>query len=255
MRILIRTSKWAIWSRRFSSIAVPLVVIPVFMHRERVISSADFFTIELVAMGMAALGLVLALGAYMRLWITGDQGWGKATTGLFLGALCLSPLLVIGFAMVRYPAVGDVTTDTGSPPGLVSQVPPGGRRATPDEVRESFPNARSRSYPIAAQQLFALVAQLAEERQWEPRARREPQTPLAAGQLNAIAMTLLGWRDEVAIRIEGTPEGALVDMRSVSLFPGHDQGENGRRVEQFLLDLDDRVTLLLRDAPPVAGGA
>jgi hypothetical protein len=35
MRILIRTSKWAIWARRFGSLALPLAAIPVLMHRER----------------------------------------------------------------------------------------------------------------------------------------------------------------------------------------------------------------------------
>ena len=48
MRILIRTSKWAIWARRFGSFAVPLTVIPVFMHREQMIASSDFVIIEAI---------------------------------------------------------------------------------------------------------------------------------------------------------------------------------------------------------------
>ena len=59
MRILIRTSKWAIWSRRFGSLALPLMVLPVFLHRERLISSTDFFVVEAVAMLVAALALGL----------------------------------------------------------------------------------------------------------------------------------------------------------------------------------------------------
>ena len=249
MRILVRTSKWAIWARRAAAIAVPLVVIPVFMHRERLIASADFYLVEVVAMSIAGLALLLSVGAYVRLWISGDLGWGKATAGLFLSALCLAPLVFIAFGVVRYPDVNDVSTDAVRPPGLVSHIPAGGRTATPEEVREHFPNARNRTYPIEAAQMYALVLQQAEVRQWETRAQREPQTPLAEGQLNAVATTLLGWRDEVAIRIEGTPEGAVVAMRSASLFPGHDQGENGRRIEDFLRALDDSVMLLLRDAP------
>jgi hypothetical protein len=38
-------------------------------------------------------------------------------------------------------------------------------------------------------------------------------------------------------------------MRSASLHSGPDFGENGRRIEEFLVALDDRVTLMLRDAP------
>lgn len=250
MRILIRTSKWAIWSRRFGSLALPLMVLPVFLHRERLISSADFLVVEAVAMAVAVLALGLAVSAFARLWVTGDQGWSKATIGLLFSLICLVPLGVVVWQASRYPAVTDVTTDFGNPPGLVSQrtapaITPAGRAA----VEAAFPNARTRTYPVEATRLYALLNQLVEERDWEVRARREPQTPLAEGQINAVAMTLLGWRDEVAIRIQGTPEGSIVAMRSAAQHAGHDLGSNGRRIEDFLAALDDRITTLLRETP------
>jgi hypothetical protein len=250
MRILIRTSKWAIWARRFGSLAVPLTIIPVFLHRERLIASADFHIVEAVAMGVAALALVLALGAFARLWVTGDQGWGKAVVGLLFSVVCLAPLGVLLWQYAGNPPVSDVTTDFANPPGLVSQAV--ARPASPGEraaVEAAFPNARDRSYPIEAGQMFALVAALADARGWEPRAQREPQTPLAEGQVNAVATSLLGWRDEVAIRIEGNPQGAIISMRSAALHTGPDFGGNGRRIEEFLTALDERVTLSLRDIP------
>jgi hypothetical protein len=253
MRILVRTSKWAIWSRRLGSLALPLAVIPVFMHRERLISSDDFAIVESIAMGVAALALVLALGAFVRLWVTGDQGWGKAVAGLFFGLICLAPLGFAAWLAASYPAVSDISTDYARPPGLVSQsaVP------YPDltgqaAVIAAFPNSRDRSYPIEASQMYGLIATLADARSWEPRARREPQTPLAEGQINAIATTLLGWRDEVAIRVQGTAQGSIVSMRSTALHGFHDLGENGRRVEEFLVALDQRVTALLRNVAPTA---
>lgn len=250
MRILIRTSKWAIWARRFGSLALPLTVIPVFLHRERLITSADFTVIEIVAMAVAGLGLFLAIGAFARLWVTGDLGWGKAAVGFFLSLICLAPLAFLLVQMLQYPAVSDVSTDPARPPGIVSQVQAQPHTAAEQAAIEAaFPNARDRTYPIEAAQMFALVEALVQERGWEPRASREPQTPLAEGQFNAVATTLVGWRDEVAIRIQGDPQGSVVSMRSVSLQPGHDQGENGRRIEEFLGALDNRVTELLRNAP------
>jgi hypothetical protein len=250
MRILIRTSKWAIWARRFGSLALPLAVIPVFMHRERLITSTDFHIIEVIAMGVAALALFLALGAFARLWVTGDQGWGKATMGLFFSLLCLGPLALILALALRYPVVSDVTTDFVRPPGLVSPVET--RPWTIEEqqaIEAAFPNARTRTYPIEAPQIYALAAQLVDAKGWESRARREPQTPLAEGQINAIATTLLGWRDEIAIRITGSAQGSTVAMRSTSLHNIHDLGENGRTVEDFLAALDNQITLMMRDAP------
>ena len=72
---------------------------------------------------------------------------------------------------------------------------------------------------------------------------------LDAGQYNAVVTTLLGFSQEVAIRVAGGADGATVDMRSTSLSSFTDFGENGQRVEAFLLELDNQVTLMLRNAP------
>jgi hypothetical protein len=88
-----------------------------------------------------------------------------------------------------------------------------------------------------------------EARGWDVRTQRAPPTALDVGQINAIAVTLFGWRDEVAVRVTGTAQGSNIDMRSVPLSGFHDFGENGRRIEEFLLALDQKITLTLRDAP------
>ena len=249
MRILIRTSKWAIWARRLGSFALPLAIIPVFLHRERIISSDDFHIIELVAAGFALLALVLALGAFARLWVTGDQGWSRATIGMFFALVCLAPMAFVLWLAFHYPSVTDVSTDFSRPPALVTVV---SKIATPEqraELEAAFPNARTRTYPIAAEQMFGIIEQLGAANGWEPRARRAPTHPLDEGNLNAIATTLLGWRDEVSVRVLGTASGTTVDMRSAAAHGWHDLGENGRRIEAFLLALDQRITLMLRDAP------
>lgn len=249
MRILIRTSKLAIWARRLGAFALPLALLPVLLHRERIISSDDFLIIETVAAGFALLAFGLAVSAYARLWVSGDQGWVRASIGLLFALVCLLPMGVVAWLALHYPAIGDVSTDYARPPELVSTV---GRAMTPaqrDEILAVFPNARTRSYPIEAQQMFDIVEQLALASGWDIRARRAPTTPLDAGQLNLIGTSLLGWRDEVVLRVTGLASGSTVDMRSTPTHGWLDLGENGRRVESFLLALDNRITLLLRDAP------
>ena len=256
MRILIRTSKWAIWARRFGSLAVPLTVVPVLLHREQFIASTDFAIVESVAAGVAALALILALSAFVRLWITGDQGWGKAAWGLLFAIICLAPFGWLGLQAARYPLVNEVATNFADPLPLSSStrvVPTGA--ALQQVIATTFPNARPRTYPIDATQLFATVEDMVDQRGWEVRTRREPPTALDAGQLNAISVSLFGWRDEVAIRVSGTPSGSIIDMRSLPLSGFHDFGENGKRVEEFMLALDEKITLLLRDAPQAPADA
>ena len=251
MRILIRTSKWAIWARRFGSFALPLTIIPVFLHREQMISSSDFVVVETVAAGFAILAVISAIGAFARLWMTGDQGWGKATWGLCFGLVCLIPFGWLGYEASRYPAINEVTTDIASPLELVSPTTVAPTSAAlRDTLRQVFPNARTRSYPVEATGMFDIIEQLVAQRGWEVRRRRAPPTAFDAGQINAIVTTLFGWRDEVAVRIVGTAQGSRIDMRSVPLAGAIDFGENGRRIEEFLVALDDQITLTLRDAAP-----
>ncbi|MEP7240240.1 MAG: DUF1499 domain-containing protein [Devosia sp.] len=249
MRILVRTSKWAVWSRRLATLALPLVIIPIFLHRSRIIASNDFILVEAVALSVAGIAFIAAIVAFVRLWFTGDQGWGRAVVALLFSLLCLGPVAFLAWETLHYPEAADVTTDFANPPQLRSFVT--ARFVTPEErarIEAAFPNARSRNYPIAAPQMFDVVSDLIDDRGWELRSKREPQTPLDSGELNALVTTILGFRQEVAIRLVGSPDGATIIMRSASLTNFPDFGENGQRIEAFLLDLDNQVTLMLRDA-------
>jgi hypothetical protein len=255
VRILVRTSRWAIWSRRFGALALPLAVLPVLLHRERLIDSETFEIIEIIALTVAAFALVMGLVAMARLWLTGDQGWGRATLGTVFATLCLAPAAYLAVEALRLPATPDVSTDFTTPPALVSFI--ASRFIGPEErarIEAAFPNARPRTYPVPAPQMFALVESLVASRGWEMRARRAPLNTVDTGQLNALATTLLGWRQEVAVRVAGAVDGSTIDMRSAALTDFHDFAENGARIEAFLLELDNQVTLMLRDAPvaPVA---
>lgn len=250
MRILIRTSKWAVWARRFGALALPLAAIPVLLHRSHLITSENFVVVEAAAMALAVIAVAAALVAFARLWVTGDRGWGRASVAFAFGVICLLPAAFFGWLAVTNPSSPDVSTDFANPPPLVSFVE--SRFIGPEErerIEAAYPNARSRNYPIEAPQMFTLVETLLDMLGWDVRARRAPLTALDAGQLNAVVTTLLGFRQEVALRIAGGPEGTTISMRSASLSSFPDFGENGQRVESFLLELDNQVTLLLRNAP------
>ncbi len=261
MRILIRTSKWAIWSRRLAGLAVPLVIIPVLLHRQRLLDSDVFLIVAVAAGAIAALAAAVSLLALGRLWQSGDHGWGKAISALLLSLACLLPFGYVGALMLHYPAVTDISTAGRESLPLVSKPNEGQgssvRQLNPTELEANFPNVKTRTYPLNTQQVFLIVLQMAEGRGWDIRLKREPATMLDAGTINAQIETLLGWRDEVVLRVHGDASAASVDMRSASLNARHDLGANGTRVEQFLIDLDGAITDLLRDNPnanlPVEG--
>lgn len=254
MRILVRTSRLASWARRFGSFALPLLVIPVFLHRAMLINSDTFMLIEGIAMIVALAALLFGLGAYARLWFTGDMGWGRASSGVVLGTICLLPLAAVAYFGQAYPFTADVATNGGQSLEMVlftsrqrSEAP------SQSEIVEAFPNVVAREYPIRVNTLFGLVEDEIANRGWEVLDRQPPQLEEAAGQVNAIDTTWTGFRDEVAVRVitsgGDAEESAQVLMRSASLFGAHDLGQNGRRIESFLLALDEAVTDILRNAP------
>ncbi len=242
MRILIKTSRWAIWARRFGSFALPLLVLPVVMHRARVLPSDAFVNVLAVTMVMALLAVISAFVAFVRLWQSGDRGWGRAALGGFLGLLILAPAIYGALLFAEYPAVADVTTGPpGEPPLVLSAAAHQPALAAP-RTRKEFPKAATRTYAVDAPTVLSLIDTLVEERQWDVRQRREPAGGDPGGII-ALATTWLGWRDEVVVQVQQTLDGTSVDMRSASLYSrGHDLGANGRRIEEFLTALDAAVS-------------
>lgn len=255
MRILIRTSKWAIWARRYASLAVPLIVIPVLLHRERLIGSDTFRVLAVVAFLFCCAALTTAVIALVRLWIGGNQGWDRAIFALVVSLACLSPFAWHGLRALQYPQATDVATASRQSLPLVFDEATASMRPPvvlpPAWIEAVFPNAKTRSYPLNAQQTFEVVRRMVAQRGWQTVASRPPEGPRGAGLLNARVTTLLGWRDEVVIAVTGAADGASIDMRSVSLNAIHDFGGNGLRVEEFLSALDEQVTALLRDNPNI----
>lgn len=255
MRILVRTSQWAIWARRIGSFAIPLAVIPVFMHRSGAIASSAFEVTEAVAVGFALLAFILSVGAFARIWTTGDRGWGRAVTGLLLSLVCLAPVGYGAVEAIRYPLVGDISTDLANPPPLISSIVAVPVSAADlQKTAAAFPNVKTRRYPLGATRAYDLVSKLIDDHGWEVKLRRQPLSPYDSGQINALATTLLGWRDEVSIRIDGDSQGVSVAMRTVALSQVHEPGVEGRRIEEFLTALDAKVTILMRDEPVGASG-
>ena len=133
MRVLIKTSKWAIWARRFGRLAVPLVVLPLLLHHLGAIDSPSFFAAALAAAAVAGLAVLVGLIALARLWYSGDQGWGRALSGLFLGLVCLLPFAWYGALAWRWLHPGRSVSEPGL--GEFLKRRPAGRQRRTEDAR------------------------------------------------------------------------------------------------------------------------
>jgi len=82
---------------------------------------------------------------------------------------------------------------------------------------------------------------LVTKRKWIVAAARAPELR-RDGVIEATARTpIMGFRDDVVIRVSTAGAGARVDMRSASRYGLHDFGANAARVRALLEDIDDAV--------------
>lgn len=253
MRILIRTSRAAIWAGRLGSFAIPVLVLAVLFHRFGSLSTAAFEISLSIATATGAAAVLLAIGAFVRIWNTGDKGWTRASLGLIGGLAALAPLGYALVMMALYPSTADIATDPATPPELLYRPEDDTVLHLSETARAAnFPQLVTRTYQIEPERLFAITEEAVAAQGWALVRRSAPRLPDAPGLINATATTLFGWTNEVALRVDTAPLGAQVVMRSASVRDtGHDLGDNGRQIEAFLVALDAAVTQALRESVPV----
>mgnify|MGYP003111785665 CR=1 FL=1 len=179
MRILVRTSKLAIWARRLALFAAALILISAGLHFFGQIT-ADVFEISLVIGTIcAAAAFLIGIAAYVRLWFTGDRGWGPASVGFVLGLVCLVPAGMVLALSEIYPSTADVTTALVDPPQLLD-ARPNDPDIDSETVLASFPNLITRAYQIPPEELFSLGQSLARANGWEILAATPPTKPVRA---------------------------------------------------------------------------
>ena len=82
------------------------------------------------------------------------------------------------------------------------------------------------------------------KRKWRIVVERSPQAGRRDGQIEAVARTaIMGFRDDVAVRIRATRDGAVIDVRSASRYGKHDLGANASRIRSLLEDVDEEVNV------------
>ncbi len=89
---------------------------------------------------------------------------------------------------------------------------------------------------------------------------REPIPGRRDGRIEAVARTpVMGFREDVVIRIRGTEEESRVDMRSSSRYGFHDIGSNASRIRSYLDGVEESIDVALereeRKRPTAEKGA
>jgi uncharacterized protein (DUF1499 family) len=167
---------------------------------------------------------------------------------LFLDALILAYPAYLAVRYRSLPAIHDITTDPINPPQFVELArlrgTDGANTAvyaglySAEQQRAAYPEIEPVDLDVTAQRAFEIVQKLVARRKWLVIDARAPQ-PRQPGHIEAVAKTpVMGFREDVAIRITPDSDGSRVDIRSSSRYFEHDLGSNAARVSKLIDDIN-----------------
>ncbi len=260
----------ALWCRRFGLFALSLVVVALVLHRFGQLTTPVGLALAGVGFAISALALVLGLAAGTSIWIRGRSGAGRMAAGMVAaGVLWLAPLAQLP-TYLALPPINDITTDTANPPrfqqlaiargtGTGANSPAyGGERVA---RLQATAYADLRSLVVVdrpADEVFDLARRVVSGRKglgWKVLSEEAP-APRKPGIIEATERTMmLGFVDDIVIRVTGSDAEARVDVRSASRYGRHDFGANASRIRRFLRELQARLEATPPGAIAAARGA
>jgi uncharacterized protein (DUF1499 family) len=255
------TSRLAIWSRRVALFSLAATLIAVIVVRSGALEIVPALSTLAGALALAILAILLAFGAAVSIWKDGVAGVGEAVTGLLIGLALIAYPAFLGVKAYRLPAIYDITTDPIDPPKFeaIARLRP--RDANPvayaglytaEQQRVAYSDIEPDLVTASPQEAYNAVLKVIAKRKWHVVDARPPQANAPRdGLIEAIARTpILGFRDDVAVRVRPTQEGSRIDVRSASRYGRHDLGANAARVRALIDDVDDMLTAPAKPEKP-----
>lgn len=244
--LLQRESKQARWARRLAVFAAMVVIISVLLHRFNLIEAR----VATNLLGFGAFGGLLAFAlsmfALVRIWREGLLGGGHAIAGAVIGlALLAGPLWYLPDLLTR-PKINDITTDSQSPPQFDQIAALRGKNSNPivyPRARlalkqvQAYPDIRPMVLERSAEETFDLAREAVTRLDWEVVSERKPSGN-NSGHIEAVAKTLvMGFSDDIVIRVSSRVGEAKIDVRSASRYGEHDFGTNARRIRRLFTEV------------------
>jgi uncharacterized protein (DUF1499 family) len=151
----------------------------------------------------------------------------------------------------KLPAINDVTTDANNPPQFIELAKLRPSDANPvrypgaafaEQQAVAYADVRPLLVPRSAVETFELVGDVVERLRWKIVSEQKPNGQDQPGLIEASDRTLvLGFTDDIVIRVTGTDKEARIDARSASRYGHHDLGRNADRLRALFKEMWARL--------------
>jgi uncharacterized protein (DUF1499 family) len=241
-------SRLAAWSARFAWFSLAVAALSIIILRVGMLEIGPALATFAASLLFAGMAILLALASFVTIWRQGLSGIGRAVGALVLGLLLLAYPGYLTYRGSKLPALTDVTTDTANPPrfGQLARLRPRGRNDYPGAraaalQHAAYPDIEPLQYKAPAALAYKVALAVVTKRKWHI-LDKQPPAPGRPGEIEAVARTLImGFRDDVVVRVSAAGGGARIDVRSASRYGTSDFGTNARRVVALLSDIDDAM--------------
>jgi uncharacterized protein (DUF1499 family) len=258
------TSRLAIWARRCAFFSLAAAFLSVLIVRSGILEIVPALATFAGALLFAVLGIVLAFGAFIVIWKDGINGAGHSFAAIGIGAALIAYPAYLGIRAYKLPMINDITTDPIDPPrfDVLSRLRPRGTSQyaglyAAELQHKAYPDIEPLSVSASPKAAYDIAMAVIVRRKWRVVVDRPPQPSRRDGQIEAVARTpIMGFRDDVSLRVRPNEDGARIDVRSASRYGRHDFGANAARIRSLLDDIDSRVADLAEEKlekPPPKG--
>jgi uncharacterized protein (DUF1499 family) len=230
----------------FSVVAVVVSILIVrFGFLEMKPALATFFG----ALGCAALSILVSLAAFAAIWQNGSRGMSRILLALLIDAVVLAYPAYLALQYRKLPPIHDVTTDPIDPPRFeaLARLRSGDGANTAvyaglysaEQQHLAYPEIEPVELEIPVNRAYAIALQLVNKRKWLVIDERAPQPERPIGRIEAVARTpIMGFREDVSIRVTADGEDSRVDIRSSSRYFESDLGSNATRITKLIDDIN-----------------
>src|SRR5580698_8371239 len=242
-------SGWASWSRNLAIFAVVAVVVSVLIVRFGFLEIKPALATFFGALACAGLSILIGLIGAAAIWQSGARGVSLILLAFLIDAALLAYPAYLGLQYRRLPAIHDITTDPIDPPRFEALARlRSGDGANPavyaglysaEQQRAAYPDIETVELEVPVQRAYEITLQLVNRRKGLVIDERAPQLPRRIGRIEAVARTpIMGFREDVSIRVTADGDGSRVDIRSASRYFESDLGSNAARISRLIDDIN-----------------
>lgn len=253
------TSRLAIWARRMALFSLAATVLSIIVVRWGFLEIKPALATFAAALAFAVIGLLLAFLAFSVIWKDGKGGMGYAFSAIGIGLALLAYPSYFAYQAYKLPWIYDITTDPIDPPRYeaLARIRPRDANpiiyaglATAAQQRAAYPEIEPLEEEATPQVAYTVVLAVVTKRRWRVVDQRPPLPPRNEGRIEAVARTpIMGFRDDVVVRIRPNEDGVRIDVRSSSRYGPLDFGTNAARIRRLVDDIDEAVGSLKPERP------